>query len=544
MTANTSNSLLTDNYFSLEVEKLYYSLVPNSDLKYNTDNNLYLFLSALKNWDNEFQPPIPENNQKYFKQVKKHIFAIKKIATPDVSPVIERIDWKSNSFYDTYSDEENLFSKDVNGKLIKKFYVRNCFDQVFKCLWNGQTTSNSYIIGTITNSGNSYLNITHSGPDLGAGRYIRIQDCNPSNFNGIYKTAITRQGNVSIIIANDEKYKIPTGNASSVYVSGGSIKYLEPTSEEPVFDVGTFNKEEIIITEDGYKWKYVYTIDQGKKQKFFSRDWMPISIKTDTTYSANASFGQIDVINVINQGSGYQNGTGTIAVTITGDGQDAFASTYVNANNNLIDIYMINPGNNYTSANVKLTPNAFGGNGARVWFSISPPGGHGSDPLTEFGCRNAMITCQVVGTESNKIPVDITYRQLGLISNPYSQKDLTKPANNSVYEVDTKILITNESGTFLKDEIVYQGTDVGNTTFKANCLTFTANDDLKVINTLGIMQQDYPIYGATSGASATVLQEVIPDIIINSGKISYIENRIGITRSEDDSELFRLVINY
>ena len=542
MTVNTS-SILTNNYYSLETEKLYYSLVPNSDLKYNTDNNLYLFLSALKDWDDEFAPPTPEKTERYYKKVKKNIFAIKKITTPDVFPVIERIDWQANSYFDIYTDSENLYDKGSDGKLLKKFYARNSFDQVFKCLWNGQNTDNAYQINNITEN-QGYVTVSYiNGIDMGSGKYIRIQGCDPQEFNGVYKTATTSANSVNIIIDDNERFKITSAKANSVYVANGTIKFLETTSEEPMFDIGTFNKENIIITNDGYKWRYIYTIDPGKKQKFFSNDWMPISPTVDRKYSAKANFGQIDAINIISRGDGYQNGNSTIAVSVTGDGQGIEAYSYV-SNNKLLQIYVANTGSDYTYANVNLIPNAYGGNNAIAVASVSPSGGHGSDPLSEFGCKNAMITCQVIGTEDGNVPVDIKYRQLGLISNPYSIKDLTAPANNSIYEIDTRLLLSDVNGTFLNDEVLYQGISLNNQTYMANCLSFTSNDDLRVINTDGSISLNYPIYGANSGAHAIVVGEVLPDILINSGRIVYIENRVSVTRSENDTELFRLVINY
>ena len=52
-------------------------------------------------------------------------------------PVIERIDWTANTIYSQYSSETNMFLLDSEHKLQKKFYVKNSYDQVFKCLSNG-----------------------------------------------------------------------------------------------------------------------------------------------------------------------------------------------------------------------------------------------------------------------------------------------------------------------------------------------------------------------------------------------------------------------
>lgn len=100
-------------------------------------NSLYFFLSKVDPWPNENDPPVPQQTQKYIKQTFKNMFVAKRITSNDVSPVIERIDWTTGTIYDYYDDNVDMVAKDANGYLIKKFYVKNKYDQVFKCLWNG-----------------------------------------------------------------------------------------------------------------------------------------------------------------------------------------------------------------------------------------------------------------------------------------------------------------------------------------------------------------------------------------------------------------------
>lgn len=100
-------------------------------------NSLYFFLSKVDPWPNENDPPAPQQTQKYIKQTFKNMFVAKRITSNDVSPVIERIDWTTGTIYDYYDDNVDMVAKDANGYLVKKFYVKNKYDQVFKCLWNG-----------------------------------------------------------------------------------------------------------------------------------------------------------------------------------------------------------------------------------------------------------------------------------------------------------------------------------------------------------------------------------------------------------------------
>lgn len=99
-------------------------------------NSLYFFLAKVDPWADENNPPEPEQSQRYIKQTFKNMFVAKKITSNDVSPVIERKDWTTGTIYDFYDDTVDMLETDANGYLVKNFYVRNKYDQVFKCLWN------------------------------------------------------------------------------------------------------------------------------------------------------------------------------------------------------------------------------------------------------------------------------------------------------------------------------------------------------------------------------------------------------------------------
>lgn len=132
----------------------YNSGVYNTLLNYNAPSStigstgsllgtLYCALSKVEPWPVEEVPPAPEQTQYYIKNFFKNMFAAKKIGTSDMSPVIERINWASGTVYAHYDDRTDMFELNEDGTLVNKFYVKNRFDQVFKCLWNnndGQST--------------------------------------------------------------------------------------------------------------------------------------------------------------------------------------------------------------------------------------------------------------------------------------------------------------------------------------------------------------------------------------------------------------------
>ena len=367
--------------------------------------------------------------------------------------------------YNFYRDDIDMFEINDNGLLVNKFYVRNRYDQVFKCLWN--------------------------------------------NNDGL-------------------------------------------STEEPFFQPGSYSTNNIYTgtDADGYKWKYMYTIDVGTKRKFMDATWMPIPVgqNTPNPVQTNVSTGivpgcgDIEVINVTNGGSGYDPANSTITVTVTGDGYGATGSVVVDGDK-ITDVVVTNVGANYTTASVSITSGL--GSGATAIASASPIGGHALDPVSELGASHVMFTCEFDGNEGGYIPTDIDYRQVGLLINPIAQSSGVNPANGSIYKTTTDLVIAAGFGEYVSDEFVYQGTSLEAATFIGTVLSFdVASNVVKLINTTGTPTLNAPVFGVISKTVRTVLNVSYPDFITFSGYLAHIQNRSGVQRSSDGIEQFRFVLGY
>lgn len=536
--------LLTTGFKTHDIEKFYFS--PISQLSNTEDliTNLYCFIGYRNpNTANSLQTPIESNS--YLKGVYKTMFAAKRVTNNELSPIIEKIKWKANTFYDIYTDKENIFKKDINGKLIKKFYVVNKFDQVFKCLWNGKSKANTHSITSITRS-NTIVSIQYSALNsFGVDEYITLQNCNPSDYNGTYRVVSGTNGLANVAFGINESYKLGIANT---YVSGGLINTAKLSSVEPYLDAGTFDTSLLQITPDGYKWKYIYTIDKGLKEKFYDDNYIPVPIKQDeppNPYNTTVKAGGIDTIGVLDGGSGYVPGTDTVDVKIIGDGFNANAIAYV-ANSSIVDIIITNQGHSYTYADLTINPiGTLSGNGGSAEIYVSPIGGHGFDPIEEFGCDSIMISCEFRGNESSKIPTNVVFNQLGLLVNPYSLESDTLHANGSIYVMSTNLLVTPTSTPFVQGELVYQGNSINDYTFIGECLSFDEiTNVLYVINSVGIPNPNYSIIGNSTGAYSIVSGVVNPTLSRYTGNIIYVENIETTQRDISDTEQFRLIVKY
>lgn len=420
-------------------------------------SNIYCFLSRAVPWNDEENPPIPTQDQSALKTIFKNMFAVKSLTSNDISPVIERKDWSTGTIYDYYQDDVDMLESDINGFLVYDFYVKNKYDQVFKCLWNNE------------------------------------------------------------------------GAASTV---------------EPYFEPGTFTSNYVFTGADGYKWKYIYTIDISSKVKFMDSEWMPVPVgnRNPNPLVASAGYGNIDVINVTNGGSSYDTSNASVIVTITGDGTGA-AATAVVENGNVTNIVVTNAGSNYTYANVAITSAL--GSGALAFAPISPVGGHGYDPISELGCSHVMYTCQLNGSEGGEIPTDIDYHQIGLLVNPTSLASTPNPANGSVYRTTTDFVVAAGLGTYSLDETVYQGPSLAESTFSGTVLSFdVASNTIRLINTTGTPVLNNPVYGDISKTARNLLTISSPNFTLFSGHIIYVENRAGVQRSADGIEQLKFVLGY
>jgi hypothetical protein len=468
-----NKNILTTYAKTVNTQLNYFA--PNSYLINSAQplESIYAFLAKVDPWSDDADPPQPTQDQKYLKYVMKSIFAVKKVTGNDISLVAHRIDWATGVVYDYYEDDVDILEKDENGYPVYNFYIRNRYDQVFKCLWNNNGAASTY---------------------------------------------------------------------------------------EPFFEPGVFYTNNLYQNADGYKWKYLYTIDQGAKIKFMDSNWIPvpISLTAPNPYltKSTAGVGNIDVINVVNGGSGYRSnnlptirvvGDGTAANGTTGT--SALAYAVVSGGGVLTDIVVTNTGKNYTFANVEIT-SVFGANATAV-SPVSPIGGHGQQLANDLGVQTVMYSVEFDGAENGVIPTDINFHQLGILVNPtaisFNPPYTNTPqfANGAIYSTTTNLVTASGFGVYVQDEVVYQGASLETATFTGVVVNFdAASNTIKVINTKGVPVNNRSIYGVSSQTARTLLSYNTPDFSTLSGNFIYLENRSEIQRSSDGIEQFKVVIGY
>lgn len=516
--------------------------------------NVYILIGSTNPWPNtanlnlldDVTISAPYDTTDYKYDTQRSSILIKKITNSDVQAVIPRIDWANNNVYVSYDQTLNLFSK------------------TSETLIAGGTVNVSSLSLQTVNSAS--INLAISVPSISIGSFIKInteiKEVVKINAVGDFITVNTPFASA---YTQNNIYKLETSDlyyANQFYVRNNVdqvFKCLRTSNTSnsvimPEITIGgQLPENPYIQTSDGYKWKYMYTIATGVKNKFFTDKYMPV-IRDQTVYD-NSYNGRIDIIEIIDGGSGYFNG-GSVnnysIATVTGDGSNA--SITVDVSSGMItNVNFINRGNNYTVSDITFDdPLQLGaGNTANLRVIISPQYGHGNDVMRELGASDQMISVNFTGDESGALPTisdgTQTFRQIGILKDPkFSANSLY--ATGTIYPMCTKIYTSNPASDFAHNSIIYAGASYATSTFSARVIHFDTGINLISVNDISgdidsitgstIYEKDNP----STAASVYLVEK--PDINIYTGELLYIQNREKIIRSLDQTETLKLVVEF
>jgi hypothetical protein len=242
-------------------------------------------------------------------------------------------------------------------------------------------------------------------------------------------------------------------------------------------------------------------------------------------------------------------------------------------------------GSKYTfgTIDVALIPNIGNGVNASLDVVIPPNNGHGSDAVRELGAYRLMFTSKLETSSAFvDFPNDLTYRRVGLVLNPFDFNTTTVCSQNTRSAV--KAMIFPQSGTGTPTGAFAPGETIVQTTTNAKGFVVSYDSTTKVLkyyqdsvdgtqngnviafsgaNQITSSQNAYTATpDSTFGTSANQQTQIQigvsvyelglsfvggyanQEIQTNSGEILYIDNRNPITRSADQNEELKVVIEF
>jgi hypothetical protein len=355
---------------------------------------------------------------------------------------------------------------------------------------------------------------------------------------------------------------------------------------------------------DGYIWKYLYTIKPSEIVKFDSTNFIPVPKNWETSADNavvrdNAAVsGQLKIITITNRGVGLGTANRTYTkVPIKGDGSNAEATIVINSESKVDSITISKGGSGYTYGTVDLLGGGVPlGSTSPIFNVIIPPqGGHGANIYRELGATNVLVFSRIENDSEN--PDFITGNQIarvGLIKNPQqpdSSDTLTTNKASSLYALrltgigvsvasfsqDSRITQTISTGTTAVGRVVSYDKSTGvlkywqdkslvgfnsdgsqNTSpsygFNLNRFTASPGDggSLNIVGDNITLQIDTNFTGVSTSINnrtyylgqSFVRGVANPEVKKYSGSILYVDNRPSITRSTNQKEDIKVILQF
>lgn len=469
-------------------------------------------------------PPSPTDSFNYENSTWDTIIALKKITSSDAKQVVKKNVWASGITYDYYRHDYSITNtpKNSSGTSLysANYYVVNSDYRVYICLQNGT---------------------------------------NPENPNG------------------------------------------QPSLDEPTFT--DLEPKAAGTSGDGYIWKYLYTIKPSDIVKFDSTEYMPVPSNWSTSSENalvrnNAVDGGIKIVVIKNRGVGVGTANRTYTkVPIKGDGTGAECTITINNDSKVENVVVSNQGSGYTFGNVDLIA---GGLPAPTTYPtldviIPPQGGHGKDIYRELGATNVLLYSRIENdTENPDFITGNEIARIGIVENPLaygSSQILSLDKASAVYAL--RLTGTGYStATFTQDSVIQQVIGAGQTAMGkvinydqvTGVLKYWQERTFAGFTTVGVAQTN-PTFGYTlnrftaspstegsftitggsinlgidtsfTGLSTTINNRTYylgqtftkgvstPEVEPYSGNILYVDNRPAITRSSNQKEDIKIILQF
>jgi hypothetical protein len=245
-----------------------------------------------------------------------------------------------------------------------------------------------------------------------------------------------------------------------------------------------------------------------------------------------------------NGGGTGNNVTFTTRVYIQGDGTGAEASANI-ANSAISKVTIDVTGIGYSFANATIYGS---GSGATTRSIIGPKFGHGFNPAKELDASNVMINERigsVDATENGLISTDTSFRQYGLLRDPYKYGNVSAVVSSNANTVISQTTnLTLVAGTdFSLNEFVYQGASANNAYFYG-FVNAQSSNEVRLTKIRGSVTVGGTLIGANSGVTRTVVKSANPEFQPYTGDIMYIDNVQKITRADGQAENVKFVIRF
>lgn len=342
-------------------------------------------------------------------------------------------------------------------------------------------------------------------------------------------------------------YVISDNNNVYICLKSGGISTKNP-------DIAGLTTNGVIdySANDGYIWKYLYTVSTDASNRFLTSAFIPVThvttnpvdgedtaITNQRNVQDNAINGAIYNIKVLNGGTGYVTAP---SIQIVGNGQNATATATVSGGV-ITEITITNPGQGYDYAKVVVSGGQ--GSGGSAYAILGPTGGFGFNPRQELRAHYVGINMSLVYNDgSGDFIVGNDFRQIGIVKNPLLQ-------NGNLATTDTlkatKELEVGLGYSFAADDVI-QGTVTGATaivdSYENGIIRYHQSEETSFDYFDEAIGDYIRRINDTSSSGVPLIQQFQSEVKTHTGEIIFLENRTPINRASDQIETIKLVLEF
>jgi hypothetical protein len=487
------------------------------------------------------------------------------LSNPSVIGFGRTSDWDSNTPdpYDDFSSESHVRNNILFAKKITSENVRRLVRRI------------DWIQGTRYEMYRHDYNIDYPSPLT---QSTRLYDANYYVMNDEYK--------VYLCVDNGSSGDNELGNVS---IDKPNFTDLEPSK------AGESN--------DGYIWKYLFTVSPSDIIKFDSTEYIPVPLDWSTSTDVNIkqirengnsdiNKNQIKKVYIKNKGLNYSVPSDGGRCKIIGDGSGAEVVIQTNSIGEITSADVASGGSGYTYGVVDLgnfnNTVSIGGSFAELVPIIPPSKGHGFDIYKELGSDKILIYSRF--DDSTKVfPVDTNFSQVGIIKNPTQWNSDVIYSGSTFSNLYAMILNEDNLTVTVGDEITQNVSDENGNSVKARGYVVSYDTETKVLkysrdrslyykdsftpkDYIGISSESSiynfdpnggiisPIGGTINNgindSVITVDNKIIdlgsifengmtnPDINKSTGDIIYLNNRPTISRNSRQKEDIKVILEF
>ena len=509
----------------------------------------YIFIGNHIPYANEASPDIISDTVSAEKTVWDNMYAAKRITGNDVEHVIPRINWTGNTKFHQYDDTitiSDLISSNSSQNL-QPMYVITTDRNVYKCISNN-SSANSTVEPTGT--------YTTSNGNIGtADGFIWKYMYNVTASNKFLTTSwVPAPTSTDALDYGVNSSGVVAGELSNILIVNKGLNYRSVSNVR--VNAFTSSQTKLVLANTSLILN-LFNIPTLANLANLSISGTGIASATFITNIENTN-GAITLSTATNGlGGNANNIVISTRIYVSGDGTGVVASAALsNVNNtitlantslaNISNITVTTIGTGYSTANASIYGS---GSGATARVILPPKFGHAFNPAKELNANNIMISVrigEIDSTENGLISSNTSFRQFGILSNPYkytSNVVANTTTANSVISQTTDLTIV--SGTsYTLNEQVYQGalSDPSANGF----IHAQTTSGVRLTQVRGTFTSGLTLIGASSAVSRTVVtvMPVKPEFVKDSGDILYVENAIATTRTDGQAENVNLIISF